>query len=378
MESSQIIRLARDEVKELEPCAHGGEIWKYYPYYKDVLDFSANINPLGPPRKAIEAIKRSLWQIPFYPDPESNALRKAISEYLGGIYPENIIVGNGSTELIHLFCEIFIKNGDEAIIPVPTFGEYENAVKKAGGIPKYVRLNNNFRVNPSIILKALGSKTKMIFLCNPNNPTSTLIPRSDLLEIIENSDREHVLVFIDESFIEFVDGDISLVSEVKTYKNLFVLRSFTKSFGLTGLRIGYGVACKEIINLLLRGKIPWNINCLAQAAVIAVLQDRESLKKYLEKTRKLVRGEREFLLNELRRIHGLQVFPAHANFILVDVRRTGFTAAQLKERMLKHGILIRDCSSFKGLDKYYIRIAVRTRGENEKLLAVLRKIIGNS
>jgi L-threonine-O-3-phosphate decarboxylase len=377
MEPSQIIRLARDEVKGLEPCAHGGEIWRYYPHCKDVLDFSANINPLGPPRKAVEAIKRSLWQIPFYPDPESNALRNAISEHLGGICPENVIVGNGSTELIHLFCEIFIKNGDEAIIPIPTFGEYENAVKKAGGIPKYVRLNDNFRIDPSTILKEVGSKTKVIFLCNPNNPTSTLIPRSDLLEIIENGGREHVLVFVDESFIEFVDGDVSLASEVKTYKNLFILRSFTKSFGLTGLRIGYGVSYEEIINLLLRGKIPWNVNCLAQAAAIAVLQDREYLKGYLEKTRKLVGGEREFLLDEFRRVRGLKVFPAHANFILLDIRQTGLTAAQLKERMLKHGILIRDCSSFKGLDKYYIRVAVRTRQENEKLLAVLRKIIGN-
>jgi threonine-phosphate decarboxylase len=332
------------------------------------------VNPLGLPQKVIEAIERSLWQIQFYPDSDSNALRNAISNYLEGINPENIIVGNGSTELIYLFCEAFIRSGDKAVILIPTFGEYENAVRKAGGIPKHVKLDKNFKVNPNILLRKIGSKTKVIFLCNPNNPTSTLIPRDDLFEIVENSDREHVLVFIDEDFTEFVDEDISLASKVKTYKNLFILRSFTKSFGLTGLRVGYGVSCEEIINLLFKGKIPWNVNCVAQAAAIAALQDME----YLERTRRLIKEEREFLSDELKRIRGLRVFPAYANFILIDVRQTGFTAAQFKERMLKHGILIRDCSSFKGLDEYYIRVAVRTRQENERLLVALRNIIGGS
>jgi threonine-phosphate decarboxylase len=374
MKPNLIVRLARDEIKELKPCVHGGEIWKYYPHYGNIVDFSANVNPLGLPQKVIEAIERSLWQIQFYPDSDSNALRNAISNYLEGINPENIIVGNGSTELIYLFCEAFIRSGDKAVILIPTFGEYENAVRKAGGIPKHVKLDKNFKVNPNILLRKIGSKTKVIFLCNPNNPTSTLIPRDDLFEIVENSDREHVLVFIDEDFTEFVDEDISLASKVKTYKNLFILRSFTKSFGLTGLRVGYGVSCEEIINLLFKGKIPWNVNCVAQAAAIAALQDME----YLERTRRLIKEEREFLSDELKRIRGLRVFPAYANFILIDVRQTGFTAAQFKERMLKHGILIRDCSSFKGLDEYYIRVAVRTRQENERLLVALRNIIGGS
>jgi threonine-phosphate decarboxylase len=374
MKPDLIMKLARDEIKNLKPCVHGGELWKYYPNHWNILDFSVNVNPLSLPRKVMEAVERSLSQIQFYPDPDSSALRNAISNYLEGISPENVIVGNGSTELIYLFCDVFIKSGDEAIIPIPTFGEYENAVIKAGGIPKYVKLDEDFKVNPDTLLKEIGPRTKVIFLCNPNNPTSTIIPKDDLFKIIEDSDRRNVLVLMDEDFIEFVDEDISMVGEVKNYKNLFILRSFTKIFGLTGLRVGYGVACEEIISLLFKGKIPWNVNCIAQAAAIAALQDVE----YLEETRKLIREEREFLLDELKRIHGLRVFPAHANFILIDIRQTGFTAAQLKEEMLKHGILIRDCSSFKGLDEYYIRVAVRTRHENERLLAALRSVIGDS
>jgi threonine-phosphate decarboxylase len=376
MNSNSILKLARNEIRSLKPCVHGGDIWKYYPYCENILDFSANVNPLGPSPKIIEAIKRSLWQIQFYPDSNSNALRDAISQYIKGIDSDNVIVGNGSTELIYLFSEVFIEKGDEVLIPIPTFEEYENAVRKAGGKLKYIKLNENegFTIDLNNFLREIGSATKAIFLCNPNNPTSTLIPREYLLEIIEKADEEHALVFIDETFIEFVDEYLSLANEVKTYKNLFILRSFTKAFGLTGLRVGYGIACREVINLLFKVKIPWNVNCLAQAAAIVALQDME----YLERARKLIKEEREFLLNELKQIRGLKVFPAYANFILIDVRQTGFTATQLKESMLKHGILIRDCDSFKGLDKYYIRIAVRTRQENEKLLVALRKVIGNS
>jgi histidinol-phosphate aminotransferase len=371
MVSQSIIRLARSEIKGLQPCIHGGEIWKYCPQHGNILDFSSNTNPLGPPSKAIEAVKRNLWKIPFYPDSDSISLREAISNYIGNIGTENIIVGNGSTEVIYLFCEVFIRSGDEAIIPIPTFGEYENAVKKAGGIPKYLKLDSSFRIEPEKLLREVRPKTKAIFLCNPNNPTGSLISNDELSKIIENVE---AIVFVDEDFIEFVDEEVSLNSRIKTYKNLFVLRSFTKFFGLTGLRVGYGVSNEEIIKLLFRGKLPWNVNCLAQVAAIAALQDAE----YMEKTRRLIREERKFLLENLSKIRGLKVFPSHANFILIDVRETGFTSIQLKDEMLKRGILIRDCSSFKGLDEYYIRIAVRTRYENERLLTALRNIINSS
>ncbi|MFQ6080544.1 MAG: threonine-phosphate decarboxylase CobD [Candidatus Bathyarchaeia archaeon] len=380
MESKLITELARSEIKDLEPCIHGGDIWKgakkYGLHCENILDFSANVNPLGPPRKAMEAIKNNFWQVPFYPDSDSITLREAISHHIEEVNVENVIAGNGSTELIYLFSEVFIEKGEESLIPAPTFGEYENAVRKVGGKPRHIKSNQGFTVNITNFIKEIRPATKAIFLCNPNNPTGTLTPKENLLEIIEEASKEHVLVFLDEDFMEFVDEGkrFSLASEVKTYQNLFILRSFTKVFGLTGLRVGYGIACEEIINLLFKAKIPWNVNCLAQAAAIAALRDTE----YLEKTRELVSEEKPFLLNGLRQIRGLKVFPAHANFIFIDVRQTGFTAAQLKEKMLRYGILIRDCSSFRGLDEYYIRVAIRTRQDNEKLLAVLKKVIGGS
>lgn len=380
MRSKSIAELARDEIRDLEPCVHGGDIWKgarkYGLHSEHILDFSANVNPLGPSRRAMEAMKNNFWQIQFYPDSNSTALREAISHHIQEVNADNVIAGNGSTELIYLFSEVFIEKGEESLIPTPTFGEYENAVRKVGGKPRHIKSDHDFTLNTTNFLKEIRTATKAIFLCNPNNPTGTLTPKEDLLEIIEEASKEHVLVFLDEDFMEFVDEGkrFSLASEVRAYQNLFIIRSFTKVFGLTGLRVGYGIACEEIINLLFKAKIPWNVNCLAQAAAIAALRDAE----YLEKTQRLVGREKTFLLNRLRQIRNLEIFPAHANFILIDVRKTGFNAAQLKEKMLSHGILIRDCSSFRGLDEYYVRVAIRTRHDNEKLLAVLKKAIGVS
>ena len=375
---NSVLRFARREVRDVRPCVHGGEVWDVMSRTglrrNEILDFSANVNPLGPSPLALESIRNNLDCIPYYPDSDCNLLREAIAKYLGCVSRENVILGNGSTEIIHLFAEVFIEKGDSALIPVPTFGEYEKAVRKMGGKPRYIRLSRDFHIDLESFLHEMEG-AKIIFLCNPNNPTSTLIPHDSLLKIVEKAYVEGALVFLDESFIEFVDEKerFSMVSEIENYPNLFVLRSFTKVFGLAGLRVGYGVAHSEVANLLLRAKIPWNVNCLAQAAAIAALNDDE----YLRRTWRLIRDEKAFLLRELRRIRGFKVFPAHANFILINIRDSGFTAAELKERLLKYGILIRDCSSFRGLDEYYIRVAVRTRPENEKFIKALRDILNS-
>ncbi|MHA1632018.1 MAG: threonine-phosphate decarboxylase CobD [Candidatus Freyarchaeota archaeon] len=376
----RIIELAREEVKDLTPCVHGGDVWRAAERRrveaKEILDFSANVNPLGPSKKVVEKIRESLWQTPYYPDPDYTRLREAISRYIGGIKRDNVIVGNGSTELIYLFCEVFMERGDSALIPAPTFGEYEKAVKRAGGKPVYVNLGRDFRIDVKTFIERAAPPIKAIFLCNPNNPTGILAPQDDVLRIVEEASRRNVLVFVDEAFIEFVDGEkrYSLAEEVKNYQNLFVLRSLTKAFGLAGLRVGYGIACEDVINILSKAKVPWNVNCLAQVAAISALEDQEHMKR----TQKLISEERKFLLSELEKIGGLKVFPTDTNFIFIDVRQSGLTAPQLKERMLLHGILLRDCSSFIGLDEHYVRVSVRTRRDNEKLLASLKEVIGVS
>ena len=339
------------------------------------MDFSSSVNPLGSSQKALEAIKNNLWQIPIYPDSTSARLREAIATSFKGINSNNIVVGNGSTEIIYLFAEAFLEKGEVALIPAPTFGEYENAVRKTGGEPRHIKLRRDFCSEPSVFTREMND-AKIAFLCNPNNPTGILAPYDVLIEIIEEALEEDVLLFLDEDFLEFTDEEkqVSLVDKVNDYPNLFVLRSFTKVFGLTGLRVGYGITSEETAKLLSNSKIPWNVNCLAQVAALAALTDTEHLKKSHE----LVRTERSYLIRELTQIKCFKQYPADANFILINIKESGFTATQITEKMLKQGILIRDCGSFKGLDDYHIRVAVKTRQENESLLEAFTKVVENN
>jgi threonine-phosphate decarboxylase len=368
--------LARKDVKRLEPCVHGGEVWEIAEEtglsVEDLVDFSSSINPLGPSPRALEAIKNSFDKITLYPDSNSTALREALACHFGNINKNNVIVGNGSTELIYLFAQVFLKRGDVALVAAPSFGEYANAIVKSGGKSKHLKLTHDFQIELNAFLEEMEG-LRAVFLCNPNNPTSMLIPDNTLREIIEKALEEEVVVLLDEDFIEFVEDEKrhSLVNRISKYPNVFVLRTFTKFYGLTGLRVGYGIADEETIDVFSKAKMPWNVNSLAQAAARAAMADKEHSRRTIE----LMKEEKKFLSNELSRIDGFHVFPADTNFILVDVRKTGFRASQLREKMIRHGLLVRDCSSFIGLDTFYVRVAVRTRKENERLLDAFRKVL---
>ncbi len=370
--------LVKDSIKNLKPCVHGGEILdaagKSGFKREEILDFSSSVNPLGPSEKALGAAKNSFKEIPAYPDSNSNELRQAIADHFNGLSKGNVVVGNGSTELMYLFAEAFMKKGDTAVIPAPTFGEYESAVRKTGETPKLVKLDKNFNVDADVFAREMAG-AKIVFLCNPNNPTSILIPSETLTGIIEEALEQDSLVFLDEDFLEFVENEkaLSMINKIKAYPNLFILRSFTKIFGLTGLRIGYGIASEEIINVLLCAKIPWNVNCLAQAAAVVALKDEE----HLRVTRELIKNEKAFLSTELEKIKSFKVFPPDANFFFIDIRKSGLTATELKNKLLRQGILIRDCTSFRGLDPYFIRVAVKTRVENERLIEALKRTVKN-
>lgn len=368
--------LARDEVRRLKPCVHGGEVWDVAvetgKSVGDFVDFSSSVNPLGPSPKAFEAMRDGFGRLTYYPDSNSTVLREAIACNHGGLDKRNVIVGNGSTELIYLFSEAFLNTGDIALVPSPSFGEYESAIRKAGGKPKFIPLNSEFQVEAEVFKRRMRG-AKVVYLCNPNNPTGMLIKQSSLREIVEAALAEDVLVFLDEDFIEFVDDEKgqSLVGDLGRFPNLFILRTFTKFYGLTGLRVGFGLADAGIIDILGRVKMPWSVNSLGQAATAAALGDEA----HNAKTRIVIKAERKFLLSELAKLKGFRVYPADANYFFLDVRGSGFSAAQLREQMLKEGILVRDCSSFHGIDGFYVRVAVRLREENERLLAAFRKVL---
>ncbi len=368
--------LVADSIKNLKPCVHGGEILdaaeKTGFKRGEILDFSSSVNPLGPSKKALEAAKNSFKEIPAYPDSNSNELRQAIANHFNGLSKNNVVVGNGSTELMYLFAEVFMQKGDTALIPAPTFGEYESAVRKTGETPKFVKLDGNFNVDATAFMLEMAG-AKIVFLCNPNNPTSLLISNETLTGIIERALKQDTLVFLDEDFLEFVENEKahSMIKKIKSYPNLFILRSFTKIFGLTGLRVGYGIGSEEIINVLLCAKIPWNVNCIAQAAAVAALKDEE----HLRVTRELIKKEKTHLLGELEKFKSFKIYPPDANFFFIDIRKSGLTATELKNKLLQQGILIRDCTSFRGLDAYFVRIAVKTHAENERLIEALKRIV---
>jgi threonine-phosphate decarboxylase len=372
-----ISSLVRDNIRNLKPCVHGAEVYgaaEESGFKSDeILDFSSSVNPLGPSQKALDAITGAFDRIEAYPDSNSTGLRQVLAEHFGGkITKDNIVVGNGSTELMYLFAEAFLRRGEKAIMAAPTFGEYESAVRKTGECVKFVRLTGNFQIEAQAFQQEMPG-CKLLFLCNPNNPTSKLIPQKTLTEILDSALNLDMLVFLDEDFLEFVDEESSrtMIHKIDRYPNLFILRSFTKIFGLTGLRCGYGIANPEIVNVLQCSKIPWNVNCLAQPAAIAALKDEEHLKV----TRQLIKQEKAYLQKELSQFSGFSFSEPDANFFFIDSRNTNLTANAIKHRMLKQGILIRDCSSFVGLNEFYIRVAVKTHEENVRLIDAFKKAL---
>ncbi len=370
-----IERLVRDNIRNLKPCVHGAEVLVAAEQSgllpQEILDFSSSVNPLGPSKKALEAAKDAFNQIAAYPDSNCNELRQVIASHYG-LSKNNVVVGNGSTELMYLFAEAFLKKGEKAVIPAPTFGEYESAVCKTGEKTKFSKLGKNFVINSDLFRRDMAG-AKIVFLCNPNNPTSMLISKETLTDIIEQAMKQDTVVFLDEDFLEFVEDEkaLTMIGKIKKYPNLFILRSFTKIFGLTGLRVGYGIANEEIINVLSCAKIPWNVNCLAQAAAVAALGDEE----HLRVTRDLIKNEKAWLQSEFGKFGSFKFSAPDANFFFINIRNSDLTATELKNKMLQQGMLIRDCTSFKGLDEFYVRIAVKTHAENERLIDALKRIV---
>ncbi len=356
---------------------HGGKIWEIAKETgiapEALLDFSANINPLGPSRKAISAIRENLWKIPHYPEPDSTTLRQRIAKQFSITF-DNVLVGNGSTEIIHLFAETVLQRRGEVIIPQPTFAEYEAATRRFKGKTRLVYARpKTFSLPLDEIHKRISAKTRAVFICNPNNPTGKLVERERIIETVQRAEEHNVPILIDETFIEFSEreDDSTLADIASDSPNLVVLRTFTKIYALTGLRVGYAIGHRDMIKPILDRKQPWNINCLAEAAALASLEDVD----YIKKTRRLIQRERSFLQKELIDIQGIEPFPSQTNFILVCTEETNRTSQEIRSILLDKGIIVRDCSSFRGLGNSFIRVAVRKRAHNKKLVRALSETL---
>lgn len=328
----------------------------------EIIKLSSNESPLGPSPKAVEAIKRESERVNLYPDPKAEKLKEAISGYLG-VGEECIGIGNGSDELVDLICKAFMDPGDEVLIPLPTFSEYELACRINGGRPRFIELSD-FKWDGKVLAKALRG-ARLAFIGRPNNPTGNGISEEGLEELLATGK----LVVVDEAYAEF--ADYSTVDKIEKCDNLLVLRTFSKVFGLAGLRVGYILGRSELIQALDRVRAPFSVNSLALAAAVAALDDGE----FLREVKNVVKNGREYLQRELPKL-GLRVLPSDANFIMGNVGGLGTDAPTLCDFLAQQGILIRDLSGFRGAGSSWVRISVGTPEQNKRLVSMIKMYRG--
>lgn len=326
---------------------HGGDIYRNHV----TLDFSVNINPLGIPESVQEALHRSVAMCESYPDITAQSLREEMAKMLE-VPEEYFIFGNGASEIfmaiVHAVCP------KKTVIPIPSFYGYEYAANAANGEIIFTE-----------DLKEIGADTDLVFLANPNNPTGILREKEELIALLETCKASQTLVVLDECFIEFCEPSESMLSELEQFPNLILVRAFTKIFAIPGVRLGYMMCSDLVLNAQIRRHLPeWNLSAFAETAGVACTKEQE----FVKKTREVVDREREYLTSALQEF-GFQVQEGRGNFILF------YTEMPMYELLLAKGILIRDCSNFRGLTQGYYRIAVKNRQENERLLKEIGEII---
>jgi len=347
-----------------EPVIHGGILSKNTSF-SGILDFSSNVIPSAVPKGVKNTIKKQIKKISEYPDINSSKLLSALKKYTK-IPKSNLIIGNGAVEIIYNFCNAFLSRDTAVLIPIPTFGEYEVASKLNDSKISFFKTFDLTKNLNSFISRI--PKNGCIFICNPNNPTGKLILKKDLLQIIRKAKKLNSIVFVDECFIELVPkSNESIISYIKKFDNLIVLRTLTKSFGLAGIRIGYAASSKYIISILKKIKIPWSVNLLAEYAAITALNNSS----HISKSNTIIDKEYNFLKNKIAKINGFEPFESSTNFILI---KTTKDSSKLQKKLLEKKILVRDCKNFHGLNNHFIRIAIKSHKANIKLVSALKKL----
>jgi len=333
---------------------------------ESIAKLSFNESPYGPSPKAVEAMREAACRTHLYHDMEAKDLRQSIAERFG-LTLDHVYVGNGGDEAIALLVNAFVSPGDEVVMPWPTFGQYGAAATIMDGIPVKVPVrSDDLKADLEAMLAAITSRTKIVFLCNPNNPTGVEVDGEELRSFL-TAVPAHVLVGIDEAYAEFVTEKkfVSGIDLLKDFANIVVVRTFSKIFGLAGMRVGYGIARPEIVEMVQRVRPLFNVNNLAQAGAMAALEDTDFVKAAAENNA----AERLFLTEELGNL-GWRVVPSQTNFLFAD---TGKDAAAIADAARAEGIVIRSGGGwgFPG----FLRISLGTHEQNEALLAVLKKAL---
>lgn len=365
---------------------HGGNIYKIFreKNIDKILDYSSNINPYGLPENLKKEIFEKLFVLERYPDPDYIELREKIAEK-NNLNIENIIVGNGATEIIFLFMKIL--SPKKVLIVSPTFGEYERAIKASTLANDNLEINyfelkeaENFVLNIKNLETELENNYDLLILCNPNNPTGQFLKLKKLEEILKICEQKNTKLFVDEAFVEFVEDweNESIINSKENKENLFVIRAFTKFFAIPGLRLGYGICFNNnLLKKMLEKKEPWSVNNIADLAGQTVLDDEN----YIQKTKEWIKDQKKYMYENLNKIEGLRAYKTEVNFILLKIEdnllEKGLDVKNLRKKMLEKGILIRDASNFIYLDKHYFRLAIKDKLNNKKVIESLSSILKN-
>ncbi len=342
----------------MEKHIHGGDVY----HHQGCIDFSANCNPLGTPRKVKEAIIESLDHINDYPQVGCFPLKKAIAEYEHTDFSQ-VICGNGAAEVIFTLCRAV--SPKKALVPAPTFAEYQQALYSVGCQVEFFYLDEKkqFRLDEDFI-SALTPDLDIIFLCNPNNPTGLLVEKEVLKKLLDRCRQLDIFMAVDECFLDFVPEPekYTLKEYLKDYENLFLFKAFTKRYAMAGVRLGYGLCGNgKLLEKMESMCQPWNVSSLAQAAGLAALKEMA----YVEEGRQVTFQELDYLKKELSAL-GYPVYPSQANYVFFK------GPEDLYEKLEKKKILIRDCSNYTGLCKGYYRVAVKNHEENRALIQALK------
>ncbi|MCI8490915.1 MAG: aminotransferase class I/II-fold pyridoxal phosphate-dependent enzyme [Lachnospiraceae bacterium] len=352
---------------------HGSDLEKIEEIYhikkEDIVSFSANVNPLGISPNMKQTLSEHLDAITAYPDREYASLRRCIAEYIHSDF-ENIIVGNGSTELISLFIQI--EQPKKAMILGPTYSEYEREIFLGGGTTHYYPLKekDEFRLDLADFTERLNESMNLLVICNPNNPTSSSITRSQMRQILDVCKQYDIFVMVDETYVEFAENSEEITSIPLThyYNNIIILRGTAKFFAAPGLRLGYAVTGnRDVIKAMNTRKNPWTINSLAVIAGELMFSDET----YIRKTRELISSERKRIYQLLLDSPDYKPYPPSANFMLVKILREDMTSQDLFDRAIQNGLMIRDCSTFPFLNQKYIRFCFMNPTDNDRLLTCL-------
>lgn len=357
---------------------HGGNIYKLKREKGvEVLDYSANINPFGLSEQLKKGIVENLSVLEKYPDPDYIEMKKVIADY-NNIEIENVIVGNGATEIMFLYAKYL--NPQKVLIISPTFAEYERALKSSGCEVSYFQLLEceNFELNIPRLKEKLKEEIEktnkgfdLVVICNPNNPTGKFIEKERLDDLAKFCKTLKVEILLDEAFIEFVEGNLE--RSVLEYKNdnIFIIRALTKFYAIPGLRLGYGITFdKGIKNKIEKYREPWSVNAIAELAVKLLLEDLE----YIKKSEDWIRVEKKFMYEELKKIKEIKPYESESNFILVRLLNN-MDVKEFRNKMIGLGVLVRDASNFNYLDNSYFRLAIKDRENNEKVLECVRDAI---